>query len=700
MLYYLQLSREGTRPLFISRKAGEVGHVVQTMVEQVRTANRKLDGRWPGGRRRRALEQQYTRNVLFGYPPYKDVVIETLGELLWILRQRNWIGGVLRDGAEGAFPAEVMEGKHQLNAQVEWFWEDREEAPPPQEPGTSPLRVPADLREANLSDANLEWANLQDADLREANLRGANLRYANISGCLLTWAKLDGALFISDARADELETAYHRNAEETPYRGIEIRERAELLFVMEARKWFGDPVLEHPAPRDKTRANLRYSRLLLDLQCVDLIGADLEGAELIERTRANDLAAAYKGNSSQIPYEGAPIRTANELLWILREREWSGDPDATTKPRPNLRGVDLREARLNGMYLYGADLRGAQLDGCHLRGARLVGALLTSVQISSSDLRRADLSAVEALGTVFSECAMTGATFDSAKLQGALFQARLAKVQLERASFLFADLTQAILEGADLQHGTLRFAELNGTDLRNADLRGVDARDVKTGARTRLEGALLDTGTWLGGTDWNTGVPLYNVDWKKARRLGDEQLLNRKITPKPTRKQRIATLREVAQAYHRLAAELQKQGVVYPASTYRLREQQLLQRVARLEHRWIVWLFDGVLYIVAGYGERPLRTVGWYVFAQAIFTTLYTLIGRHGGLPFTPVDYLEFSIAAFHGRGFFPDPMGPASIGLDSWITHLAIPEALVGLFIEITFIAAYTKRFINQGGS
>ena len=40
----------------------------------------------------------------------------------------------------------------------------------------------ADLRNANLSEANLSWAELRGADLSEANLRGANLREADLRG--------------------------------------------------------------------------------------------------------------------------------------------------------------------------------------------------------------------------------------------------------------------------------------------------------------------------------------------------------------------------------------------------------------------------------------------------------------------------------------------------------------------------------------
>ena len=51
----------------------------------------------------------------------------------------------------------------------------------------------ADLRGADLSDANLRWANLRRADLSDANLSDADLSGANLSGADLRWANLSGA---------------------------------------------------------------------------------------------------------------------------------------------------------------------------------------------------------------------------------------------------------------------------------------------------------------------------------------------------------------------------------------------------------------------------------------------------------------------------------------------------------------------------
>jgi hypothetical protein len=49
-------------------------------------------------------------------------------------------------------------------------------------------------------------------------------------------------------------------------------------------------------------------------------------------------------------------------------------------------------------------------------------------------------------------------------------------------------------------------------------------------------------------------------------------------------------------------------------------------------------------------------------------------------------------VTSFHGRGFFP-----GVIRLDDPITVLAASEAVVGLVIEVSLIAAFTQRFFGK---
>jgi len=52
-------------------------------------------------------------------------------------------------------------------------------------------------------------------------------------------------------------------------------------------------------------------------------------------------------------------------------------------------------------------------------------------------------------------------------------------------------------------------------------------------------------------------------------------------------------------------------------------------------------------------------------------------------------------LTSFHGRGFFPGLENKAS--LDNPLVVLAAFEAVVGLFIEISFIATFTQRFFGK---
>jgi hypothetical protein len=59
----------------------------------------------------------------------------------------------------------------------------------------------------------------------------------------------------------------------------------------------------------------------------------------------------------------------------------------------------------------------------------------------------------------------------------------------------------------------------------------------------------------------------------------------------------------------------------------------------------------------------------------------------------SPLAAFVFSVTSFHGRGFFPGE----GLALDDPITVLAALEAIVGLFIEISFIATFTQRFFAR---
>jgi hypothetical protein len=59
------------------------------------------------------------------------------------------------------------------------------------------------------------------------------------------------------------------------------------------------------------------------------------------------------------------------------------------------------------------------------------------------------------------------------------------------------------------------------------------------------------------------------------------------------------------------------------------------------------------------------------------------------------LDAFVFSLTSFHGRGFSPGFTGNSS--LHEPLVMLAAFEAVIGLFIEISFIATFTQRYFGK---
>lgn len=361
----------------------------------------------------------------------------------------------------------------------------------------------------------------------------------------------------------------------------------------------------------------------------------------LKAERIAELRAAYEANIAfgRPPYVDVEIQSTEEFLWILQERNWSGWGDSAE--RANFSGarfsrwVYLHNARLVGANLAGADLRIAQLRGANLWGANLSHANLAEAVLSNSTLYEADLT-----------CA-----------------------NLQRADMRGADMLSATLVGANL-----KFIWVDA---------GTIFADVK-----------LDASTEVGGVAWNN-VQLTQVDWSQIPTLGDELA----IATSKNRRDRIAKYRDVAQAYHGLAVALRVQGMLETASLFRLREQRFLRKALLLEFHLPSWIGSLLLDWVAGYGERPARAFRTYAITVSMFAAGYYVLTnwsqarpdvRDARLRW--YEALVLSLSAFHGRGFFPQ-----SLSLGDPVAVLAAIEAVIGLFIELIFIATFSRRFFGN---
>jgi uncharacterized protein YjbI with pentapeptide repeats len=387
------------------------------------------------------------------------------------------------------------------------------------------------------------------------------------------------------------------------------------------------------------------------------------------------------------PFKGMKLDRA-DVEWLLAT--YDGGP---------VKWSDEQEREREGLDVRGADLQ--QADLYQLPLTRLRGGLTYGERLETTEEQRSS-AVVLMRGAILSEAQLQGADLYQAQLQGAI----LSEAQLQGAD----------LSGAQLQGAALYQAQLEEANLRKAQLQGANLRNVMLGDKKRIGPRLAD----LQWGDTNLAV----ADWSQVAVLGDEREARQKKTPGGEKKEKAVRLSEyqaAVRANRQLAVALQTQGLSEEAARFAYRASSLQrkvfwyqiflrskregekQRLPALAWQWLVgitgrvrklgsYVFSLFLYMLAGYGYRPGRTLGWYVLIVLSYAGVYFKLEHVTKLHLSFIGALIFSITAFHGRGFFP-----GGFGYDDLVTILAAMEAVVGLLIELSFIATFTQRFLGK---
>jgi hypothetical protein len=307
------------------------------------------------------------------------------------------------------------------------------------------------------------------------------------------------------------------------------------------------------------------------------------------------------------------------------------------------------------------DLSFANLCDADLSYASLANVNLRDAKLARADLHRADLRVAELV-------------------HANLCDANLRDAKLNKAYLIYADLSGANLRDANLSGANLRDANLSGANLSGVDLSGADQSGVDLSG-ANLRDANLNRASVV-DAHWD-GVILAAVDWESVKKLGDEY--------KAHSSKKTSDYQDAVRANRQLAVALREHGLNEEADRFAYRAQLLQRVVWRKRRRPLKYLFSLFLDLLAGYGYRPGRALLWYFVIIGVFATAYAIFGQ---LPPFP-DALAFSFTSFHGRGFFPSVSGDVS--LYNRIVVLAAIEAVIGLFIEISFIATFTQRFFGR---
>lgn len=366
--------------------------------------------------------------------------------------------------------------------------------------------------------------------------------------------------------------------------------------------------------------------------------------------RKEELEVAYKRQKDNgAPYQGVEIRTVGEIDWILVQHHWSGNIFVPTgMDRENLSSAHLDEETLNH----------AGFSNVNLKGAIISSANLNDVQLNFANLSNA----------------------------------HFFRASLEGSGLVGSNLNHATLVGTNLNHSDLSLTDLSGTNLFGASMIGTNLSRALMSAETVLDGTIFDTTTKVLGLRWN-GVPLDRVNWTQVSHLGDEPTT--KDLHRKKAEERSKLYRNAVQAYHGLTVALRTQGLAKEASKFRLRELVMERKALRYERNYGGWLLNVLLGVVAGHGEKPGRAFVAYLGIVTTFAVIFWLVTNflHSGAP--PLQWYEaavLSVSSFHGRGFFTN-----TIQLGDPLAIVAAFEAVMGLFIELVFIATFSRRFLGD---
>jgi hypothetical protein len=272
--------------------------------------------------------------------------------------------------------------------------------------------------------------------------------------------------------------------------------------------------------------------------------------------------------------------------------------------------------------------------------------------------------------------------------------ANLFNVNLSGANLILANFSGAFLDSANLSKANLFGANLSGATIANANFSGATLDRAFLDAVTTLDGIIIDSKTHILGVRWN-GAPLDAIDWSQAPHLGDEPTPEDNVQRK-TRRERADTYRDAQRAYHGLVVALRDQGLSESATNYRLREMAMQRKAAWYRRKFGVWLLNGSFGIIGGHGEKPLRAFISYTAVIASFAAIYWTITNflraHGQQPLQWYEAIVLSLSSFHGRGFFTN-----TINLGDPLAIVGALEAVMGLFIELIFIATFSRRFLGD---
>ena len=247
------------------------------------------------------------------------------------------------------------------------------------------------------------------------------------------------------------------------------------------------------------------------------------------------------------------------------------------------------------------------------------------------------------------------------RIQNAYFKgADFSGLIITQRNFVNSDLTGANFHNARLLKVGFDFSILDNVDFENIILERVDLRRVKSAKGIRLFETIFD------------GVLLPNES-----KFGKKCVYSNQSTP---------DFAKSLDVYHDLKNTYRRMGNSDAASYYYELEMDCKRRLSTGSQK--MWLT--LLWLICGYGERPMRTFISFLFIILSFAGIYYVDNEttnDGPLEF--VDALYFSVVTFTSLGY--GDISPLGIS-----RFFAASEALIGVFMISLFVVVFTRKMID----
>jgi uncharacterized protein YjbI with pentapeptide repeats len=422
------------------------------------------------------------------------------------------------------------------------------------------------------------------------------------------------------------------------------------------------------------------------MERADLSGAHLESADL-SRVILNQAILL------ETHLEDADLGLASLPHAILAGAHLEGanlartDLEQATLLEAHLEGADLFGTNLRKANLLEAHLEGARLSGAHLEGATLIDTHLGGKQVLSEDHAR-----IQTWKPDFP------AILQAADLRGVFFGSttHLDGIELGNEEYGFVAIADLHWDDVNLSVVNWKQLKLLGDEYRLHHHHNYKWQPSSQDDDEAFKGQInRQVAVMLRALEVNDAVIGYVFRSPVLTKKLKERLIRQQRAPEQSQKDRLLEgYLTAVRANRQLMVALQNQGLSEDADRFAYRAKVLQRQVLRIRGGRSIgqYIFSLFLDLLAGYGYKAQRTLLAYVLTLSIFALGYYLVGTSTGPAISPLVACLVSIASFHGRGLFPGGFAPSQP-----MAILGEIEAVIGLTIEISFIATFTQRFFGR---